>query len=82
MKKVLALLFLLTSLCFGSEFKKYEDMYFYECVGILNNLNKDYLVVSYKIIPSKMDKGLYYLYTVKKFNMVVEIEKIETYQIK
>lgn len=79
MKKVLALLFLLTSLCFGSEFKSYEDIYFYECAEILNNLSKDYLILSYKIIPSKFYKNYHTVESIKNFNMIVEIEKIETY---
>lgn len=79
MKKILILLLLLSNLCFGSEFKVYENMYFFECIEILNNLNKDYLVVSYKITPYKIDKVNYHTYSVEKFNMVVEIENIETY---
>ena len=81
MKKVLVLLFLLTSLCFGSEFKSYEDIYFYECAEILNNLSKDHLILSYKIIPSEFyrDAPYHTIKSIKSFNMIVEIEKIETY---
>ena len=81
MKKVLALLFLLTSLCFGSEFKSYEKICFYECAKILNNLSKDYLILSYKILPSEFSRNTgsynYSLRAMKNFNMIVEIEKIE-----
>ena len=79
MKKVLALLFLLTSLCFGSEFKSYEKICFYECAEILNNLSKHYLILSYQITHSEFnrEKGAYSINSIKNFNMIVEIEKIE-----
>lgn len=81
MKKILTLLLLLSSLCFGSEFKSYEKIYFYECAEILNNLSKYYLILSYKILPSEFnrEKGAYSINSIKNFNMIVEIEKIETY---
>ena len=75
MKKVLALLFLLSSLCFGSKFESYEDISFYECVSILEKLGKYHLILSYKIIPY----GIYHYIggtnKVEKFNLIVEIEK-------
>lgn len=77
MKKVLVLLTLLSSLCFGSEFKSYEGFTFDKCVETLNELNKDFLVLSYKIVPLHIEKNILTIDDTKYFNMIVEVETLE-----
>lgn len=71
MKRIIAFLFIISSICFGGEFKYYKDVKIEECNDILNKLNKYYKVVSYQITPSgSMVKGwvLYY-------NLIVQLDK-------
>lgn len=72
MKKLLVLFFILSSLCFGSEFRSYTYISFDKCIEILNELNEEYLILSYEIIPLEIAPK-FTVNEVETFNMIVEI---------
>lgn len=73
MKKIITLLFLLNSLCFGSEFKYYKQAIIEQCMSKLNELNKIYKIISYQIVPAE-DNGAYGGW-IEVYNMIIEVER-------
>lgn len=71
MRKLIAFLFIIGSLCFGSEFQCYKRIKIEECNDILNDLNKQYKVVSYQIVPYSSVRKNRILY----YNLVVQLEE-------
>lgn len=72
MKKIITFLLLLSSLCFGSEFKYYKQATLEQCTRKLNELNKFYKIISYQIVPA-VGGGMYGNY-IEIFNMIIEVE--------
>lgn len=71
MKKIITLLLLLSSLCFGSEFKYYRYITFEQCIKKLNELNKNYKILSYEIVPAERGGRSGWI---NYFNMIIEVE--------
>lgn len=71
--KLIAFLLLFSSLCFGSEFKYYKEATIEQCTRKLNELNRDYKILSYQIVPA--DIGNSYSRWIEYFNMIIEVEK-------
>lgn len=73
-KKILVLLFIINSLSFGSCFKYYKEASIESCVKKLNELSKNYKILSYKIVPAETG-GRDYRY-IDHFNMIIEVEEL------
>lgn len=73
MKKIITLLLLFSSLCFGSEFKYYKQATLEQCTRKLNELNMGYKILSYKIIPAE-DNGSRGGW-ITLYNMIIEVEE-------
>lgn len=71
--KIMVLLLVLNSLCFGSEFICYYYNKFDKCVEKLNGLNKEYKIISYEIVPAETGGGI--SGSIKYYNMIVEVKK-------
>ncbi len=72
MKNILMLFLILSNLCFASHFKYYKEATFERCVSKLNELSKDYVIISYQIVPAEkggMKESYIYYY-----NMVIEVK--------
>lgn len=72
MKKIITLLLLLSSLCFGSEFKYYREATIEQCTIKLNELNRDYKILSYQIVPAENGGSRGWI---EYFNMIIEVEE-------
>lgn len=72
MNKLITLLLLLSSLCFGSEFKYYREATIEQCIRKLNELNRDYKILSYQIVPAENGGSHGWI---EYFNMIIEVEE-------
>ena len=63
MKKIIITMLLLSSVTFASEFKYYQGN-IKNCVNKLNELRKDYHIISYQILQG-----------VDNYNMIIEVER-------
>ena len=71
MKKIITLLLLLSSLCFSREFKYYHYITFEKCIKKLNELNKNYNILSYQIVPAERGGSRGWI---DYFNIIIEVE--------
>ncbi len=69
MKKIMLLFFILSSLCFSSEYKYYEGLKIKDCVAKLNELKASYNILSYSLALECTGSIFPSLYT-----LIVEIE--------
>lgn len=63
------------SISFGSFFKYYKEATIVECTNKLNELSKEYKIISYCIVPAvtggRDQRTIYY------FNMIIEVEELK-----
>lgn len=69
MKKIITFLLLLSSLCFGSEFKYYKQATIEQCSMTLNELSRYYKIISYQIVPSGVSSWI------ETYSMIIEVEE-------